>query len=232
MAAGDVAQAIAAIRAGEAVLLPADGVYGLCASAYREGPVRRLYALKGRGAGQPSAMIAASVEMLIECVPELRGRSELIVRTLLPGPFTLVLPNPARRYAWLAGGRPDTIGVRVARLPREAQRVLDAVGAVAATSAVASSGSPAPTRSTAGAGPLKSITVDGRPGRVPASSSAAQPARIAAGTSARRAGGGSPGSFALVAATAPTASRTRWASRGSRATRTPIVSGRPPASQA
>ena len=135
MAAGDVARAIEAIRAGEAVLLPADGVYGLCASAYREGPVHRLYEVKGRDAGQPSAMIAASVAMLIECVPELRGRSEVIVRALLPGPFTLVLPNPARRYGWLTGERPDTIGVRVADLPTESQYVLDAVGAVAATSA-------------------------------------------------------------------------------------------------
>ena len=135
MAAGDVASAIEAIRAGEAVLLPADGVYGLCASAYREAPVRRLYEVKGRDAGQPSAMIAASVAMLIECVPELRGRSEVIVRALLPGPFTLVLPNPARRYGWLTGERPDTIGVRVADLPTESQHVLDAVGAVAATSA-------------------------------------------------------------------------------------------------
>ena len=135
MAAGDVANAIEAIRAGEAVLLPADGVYGLCASAYREAPVRRLYEVKGRDAGQPSAMIAASVAMLIECVPELRGRSEVIVRALLPGPFTLVLPNPARRYGWLTGERPDTIGVRVADLPTESQYVLDAVGAVAATSA-------------------------------------------------------------------------------------------------
>jgi tRNA A37 threonylcarbamoyladenosine synthetase subunit TsaC/SUA5/YrdC len=80
-------------------------------------------------------MIAASVEMLIECVPELRGRSEVIVRTLLPGPFTLVLSNPAGRYPWLNGERPDTIGVRVARLPRDSQYVLNAVGAVAATSA-------------------------------------------------------------------------------------------------
>ncbi len=135
MGVGEVTDAIAAIRAGQAVLLPTDGVYGLCASAYREGPVRRLYEIKGRDDGQPSAMIAASVDMLIECVPELRGRSELIVRTLLPGPFTLVLPNPARRYGWLTGTRADAIGVRVADLPTDAQRVLDAVGAVAATSA-------------------------------------------------------------------------------------------------
>jgi tRNA A37 threonylcarbamoyladenosine synthetase subunit TsaC/SUA5/YrdC len=41
--------------------------------------------------------MAANVELLFECVPELRGRSGEIVRALLPGPYTLVLPNPGRR---------------------------------------------------------------------------------------------------------------------------------------
>jgi L-threonylcarbamoyladenylate synthase len=133
--AGDVDGAIAAVRAGEAVLLPTDGVYGLCAAADGESPTRALYALKGRDSGQPTALVAASVEVLLARVPELRGRPEAIVRALLPGPFTLVLPNPARRYSWLNGERPETIGVRVAVLPEAAQRVLDAVGAVVATSA-------------------------------------------------------------------------------------------------
>ena len=132
---GDVAAAVAAVRAGRPVLLPADGVYGLCASAFREAPVRRLYELKGRGEAQPTAMIASSVDMLLECVPELRGRGAALVRALLPGPYTLVLPNPARRYPWLNGASPETIGVRVAHLPTPTQHVLDYVGAVAATSA-------------------------------------------------------------------------------------------------
>jgi tRNA threonylcarbamoyl adenosine modification protein (Sua5/YciO/YrdC/YwlC family) len=131
----DVAAAVAAVRAGRPVLLPADGVYGLCASAFREAPVRRLYELKGRGEAQPTAMIASSVDMLLECVPELRGRGAALVRALLPGPYTLVLPNPARRYPWLNGTSPETIGVRVADLPTPSQHVLDYVGAVAATSA-------------------------------------------------------------------------------------------------
>src|SRR5581483_11732811 len=58
-----------------------------------------------------------------------------VVRALLPGPYTLVLPNPARRYPWLNGTSPETIGVRVAQLPTVTQHVLDYVGAVAATSA-------------------------------------------------------------------------------------------------
>src|SRR3954452_2505958 len=133
--AGEVAAAVAAVRAGQPVLLPADGVYGLCASAFREAPVRRLYELKGRGEAQPTAMIASSVDMLLECVPELRGRSAALVRALLPGPYPLALPNPVRRYPWLNGTNAETIGVRVANLPLTTQHVLDYVGAVAATSA-------------------------------------------------------------------------------------------------
>jgi L-threonylcarbamoyladenylate synthase len=130
-----VQRAIDAIRAGEPVLLPTDGVYGLCTTAFGEGPTERLYALKDRPSTQPTALVASSVEMLFECVPELRGRAGVIVRALLPGPYTLVLPNPARRYRWLNGTRADAIGVRVAELPEASQQVLDAVGAVVATSA-------------------------------------------------------------------------------------------------
>jgi L-threonylcarbamoyladenylate synthase len=130
-----VAAALAALQAGEAVLLPTDGVYGLCALPEREASVQRLYALKGREAARPAAVIAASVELLLERVPELAGRSELILRALLPGPYTLVLANPARRYPWLNRERPEAIGVRVAELPPDARAVLGAVGLLAATSA-------------------------------------------------------------------------------------------------
>ncbi len=143
VASDAVQRTIDAIRAGELVLLPADGVYGLCATPYSEGPTQRLYALKARPGSQPTALLAASVEKLFECVPELRDKAGAIVRTLLPGPYTLVLPNPARRYRWLNGTRSDTIGVRVAKLPAASQRVLDAVGAVVATSAN-DTGTPAP----------------------------------------------------------------------------------------
>jgi L-threonylcarbamoyladenylate synthase len=140
MAGDDVEQTIEAIRAGKPVLLPTDTVYGLCVTPYRSEPARRLFRLKGRDDRQPVALLAADHAMLFECVPELRGRSGLIARALLPGPYTLVFPNPARRYRWLTGDRPDTIGVRIPNLPEPARRVLEAVGCVAATSANASGG--------------------------------------------------------------------------------------------
>jgi L-threonylcarbamoyladenylate synthase len=132
---GDVDHAVAALRAGKPVLLPTDTVYGLCASPYSEAPVRRAYALKGREHQQPSALIASDVDMLLECVPELRSRVGPVLRAMLPGPFTLVVPNPAQRYRWLTGSSPETLGVRVPELPPRAAAVLTRVGAVMATSA-------------------------------------------------------------------------------------------------
>lgn len=135
VAGGDIEHAIAGIRSGQPVLLPTDTVYGLVTSAYREDHAARLYRLKGRDELQPSALLAASLEFLFECVPELRGRAGVIARALLPGPYTLVLPNPARRFRWLSGTHTDSIGVRVPELPPGAREVIDAVGCVVATSA-------------------------------------------------------------------------------------------------
>jgi L-threonylcarbamoyladenylate synthase len=131
----EVEAAVAALRAGLPVVLPTDTVYGLCANAYSEESVRRAYELKGREPLQPSALLAGDLDMLLECLPELRGRVGPILRALLPGPFTLVVPNPARRYPWLTGERADTIGVRVPELPAPGDAVLSRAGLVMATSA-------------------------------------------------------------------------------------------------
>jgi L-threonylcarbamoyladenylate synthase len=132
---GSVEEAVGALEAGRLVVLPTDTVYGLAASPYREEPVRKIFELKRRPETAPIALVASDVDVLLECVPELRGRDATIARTLLPGPYTLVLRNAARRYPWLTGDRPDTIGVRVPELRGDAASVLERAGAVAATSA-------------------------------------------------------------------------------------------------
>ncbi len=129
-----VDELVAAVRAGQPVLLPTDTVYGLCAAA-EQGPVRRAYRLKGRPADVPSALVCADLDGLLERVPELGGAAERHARALLPGAFTLVLPNPARRFPWLGGPNPEAIGVRVPVLVGAAREVLEQVGAVMATSA-------------------------------------------------------------------------------------------------
>ena len=129
-----VRDVVAAIRAGDLVVIPTDTVYGLACDAYREESVRTLSELKRRELGQPIALVIASVDSLLERIPEL-GEASALLPALLPGPFTLVLPNPARRYPWLTGDRPDTIGVRVPDVAGRAAEILSTVGLIAATSA-------------------------------------------------------------------------------------------------
>jgi L-threonylcarbamoyladenylate synthase len=129
-----VEDAVAALRAGLPVVLPTDTVYGLCASSHEPAAAKRINELKGRP-DQPIALVAASAQALVECIPELSGRWQKLLEDLLPGLYTLVLPNPERRLPWLSPGREATIGVRVPELPESAREVLEQIGAVAATSA-------------------------------------------------------------------------------------------------
>src|SRR5215217_2255498 len=99
----DIEEAVKALRDGLPVILPTDTVYGLTASCYREAPVERLRRLKGTPSEQPIALLASDLEVVLDAVPELRGRAAVLARALLPGPFTLILPNPGRRFRWLSG---------------------------------------------------------------------------------------------------------------------------------
>jgi len=121
--------AVAALRAGQPVVLPTDTVYGLCADAASPLACLEALALKGRAERQPTALLCADVETLLQCVPEVE---EDVVRALLPGLYTLVFRNPSRRFSWLSA---ETIGVRVPVLPESAAEVVAAIGAVMATSA-------------------------------------------------------------------------------------------------
>lgn len=125
----------AALEGGALALLPTDTVYGLvCVAASREAAVD-LYRLKGRAEIQPTAVIAADTEVLLAGIPGLEGIAAAGVHTLLPGPFTLVVPNRERRYGWLSAASPETIGVRVPRLVGPAAEIVASVGMIAATSA-------------------------------------------------------------------------------------------------
>lgn len=131
----EVDLAVSALRRGELVLLPTDTVYGLACTAGSEWASADLYRLKGRDTIQPTAVIFAAIDALLDGLPELGERATLAARTLLPGPYTLVVPNPAERFAWLNAGRPDAAGVRVPVLPPVAAAIVAAAGAVVATSA-------------------------------------------------------------------------------------------------
>ena len=67
----EIDTAVAAIRRGELVVLPTDTVYGLACTAGSETAAADLYKLKGRDVIQPTAVIFAGLDVLLESLPEL-----------------------------------------------------------------------------------------------------------------------------------------------------------------
>lgn len=105
--------------AGVAVF-PADTVYGLGCDPDSEPAVRRLYELKGRPPTQPAAVMFFALDRALAALGELRAPERAALRALLPGPLTLLLPNPARRFPLACSPDPraaQTLGLRIPSLP-------------------------------------------------------------------------------------------------------------------
>jgi L-threonylcarbamoyladenylate synthase len=134
VSAAEIDAAAAALRSGGLAVIPTDTVYGLACDPESPEAVARLSELKRRSLDQPIALVAATVSVLLERLPELVAQVA-VLDVLLPGPYTLVLANPERRYPWLTGGHADTIGVRVPDVAGVARELLERVDVVAATSA-------------------------------------------------------------------------------------------------
>jgi L-threonylcarbamoyladenylate synthase len=104
------------LAAGGVAVFPADTVYGLCCDPANADAVQRLYELKGRPAERPAAIMFFAPACLFAALPDLGDRERAALGALLPGPLTLLLGNPARRFQLAGGpgeGGAETLGVRV-----------------------------------------------------------------------------------------------------------------------
>jgi L-threonylcarbamoyladenylate synthase len=101
------------VAAGGVVVFPADGLYGLACDPLDAAAIGRIYRLKGRDDGKPSAVMYFSPLAMRELVSELGPRTAAAVSALLPGPTTLVLANPGRRYPLACREDPERLGVRL-----------------------------------------------------------------------------------------------------------------------
>jgi L-threonylcarbamoyladenylate synthase len=105
------------MQVGGVAVFPADTVYGLACEPSDKEAVRRLYALKGRVPDKPAAVMLFQPSLALAALPELGPRTRDALLALLPGPVTLLLPNPAHRFPLACGPDRGTLGLRVPDLP-------------------------------------------------------------------------------------------------------------------
>ena len=88
----EIAQAAAAIQAGELVAFPTETVYGLGADALNEAAVKKVYQVKGRPSDNPLIVHVNNVEMVKKYVATLPEVATKLVSAFWPGPLTLIFP--------------------------------------------------------------------------------------------------------------------------------------------
>ena len=101
------------ISKGGVALFPSDGIYGLACDPLDGKAVARIHEIKGRDEGKPSAVMYLSPLAMRELIRDLGQRVSEAFARLLPGPVTLIVPNPRHRYPLACGDNPSRLGVRV-----------------------------------------------------------------------------------------------------------------------
>jgi L-threonylcarbamoyladenylate synthase len=102
---------------GGVAIFPADTLYGVACDPLNAEAVDRIHSIKGREEGKPSAVMYFSPLAMRELVAVLGERSRQAVSALLPGPVTLVIANPERRYPLASPEDPHRLGVRLIEGP-------------------------------------------------------------------------------------------------------------------
>jgi L-threonylcarbamoyladenylate synthase len=98
---------------GGVAVFPADGLYGLACDPLDEAAIERIHRIKGRDERRPSAVMYFSPLAMRELVETLGSKTREAIGALLPGPVTLVVANPARRYPLACREDPERLGLRL-----------------------------------------------------------------------------------------------------------------------
>jgi L-threonylcarbamoyladenylate synthase len=102
---------------GGVAIFPADTLYGLACDPLSESGVERIHRIKGRDEGKSAAVMYFSPLAIRELLAGLGPRTRDSVGALLPGPVTLVVANPERRYPLACREDPERLGVRLIEGP-------------------------------------------------------------------------------------------------------------------
>ena len=105
-------EALAAIEAGECIVLPTDTVYGIGADALSAEAVRGLLEAKNRGRDLPPPVLIAEPAMLRSLAATVSAEALALADAFWPGALTLVVPSQPNLRMDL-GDRGDTIAVRI-----------------------------------------------------------------------------------------------------------------------
>ncbi len=140
----ELTQGVKALKAGEVIAYPTEGIYGLGCDPYNQQAVLNLLALKQRPVEKGVILVAARFEQVQdliawEAIPQAQQQC---IQQSWPGAVTWVVPATEKVPSWISGGRP-TVAIRVSKHPLVQQLSRGFGGAIVSTSANRSGQAPA-----------------------------------------------------------------------------------------
>lgn len=109
LSASSLEQALATLESGDIVVCPTDTIYGLLVDATNEDAVKKLIAFKERPVGKAISVFVDGLDMMEKYVEA--HKIPPASKSLLPGPYTFVLPS-LHRTSKLLESEKGTLGVR------------------------------------------------------------------------------------------------------------------------
>ncbi|OPY89515.1 MAG: Threonylcarbamoyl-AMP synthase [Syntrophaceae bacterium PtaU1.Bin231] len=136
---GALREAVRLLRDGCIAAYPTETFYGLGADAGNEAAVKRIFEIKGRDFRNPIPLIIGEERVLRHFAAEIPETATRLIKTLWPGPLTLIFFATARVHPLLTGGT-GKIGIRLSSHPIASSLARGIDGALTATSANLSGG--------------------------------------------------------------------------------------------
>ncbi|GAA5648207.1 L-threonylcarbamoyladenylate synthase [Vibrio proteolyticus] len=135
-------QALNALRQGEVIAYPTEGVFGVGCDPDNPEAIAKLLKLKQRPVEKGLILIAASYDQLLPYIDESQLTAEQLdkVHATWPGPVTWIMPCSDKVSNWVSG-QFDSIAVRVTDHPL-VQKMCDAFGKPLTSTSANLSGQP------------------------------------------------------------------------------------------
>lgn len=99
------------IQQGGIIIYPTDTLYGLGADIFNQKAVRKVFDLKGRSFNKPISVTVSNLKQ-VKQLAYLNRKQEKFIKTILPGPFTILLKKKKRASRVLTAGQ-NKIGIRI-----------------------------------------------------------------------------------------------------------------------
>ena len=132
------------LKAGGIVAMPTETVYGLAASAFDDGAIKKVFLAKGRPQNNPLIVHISDFDMINEVAKDIPDTARVLAENFWPGPLTMVLKKKDAVAKSVSCGL-DTVAVRMPA-SKTAREIIRLSGVPLAAPSANISGRPSPTK--------------------------------------------------------------------------------------